>query len=55
MTYCTPYWVSDYTYNKLLGPVQALAKLAHPAPDHRTQKYRTLFVRQDGSLQWGSS
>jgi hypothetical protein len=55
MTYCTPYWVSDYTYNKLLEPVQTLAKLAHPTPDRRTQKYRTLFVRQDGSLQWGSS
>lgn len=58
MGYCTPVWVSDYTFERVftrLAYVNGMALKAVPAPSSRKQRerVRTLTVRPNGTLGWG--
>jgi hypothetical protein len=58
MGYCTPVWVSDYTFDHLftrIAYVNRTALKVTPAPSSRVrrERVRTLTVRPDGTLRWG--
>ena len=52
MGYCTPVWVSDYTWNRLFERLEALAALGAKSDGDR---FRILHVDLDGGLAaWGA-
>ena len=60
LSYCSPSWVSDYTYGALAERIRRVASSAQSAPadeDASTaaepRQWRTLVVEQDGSMRWG--
>jgi hypothetical protein len=58
MGYCSPVWVSDYTFDKMftrIAYVNGTVPKVAPARAARgqRQKVRTLTVRPDGTLGWG--
>ena len=48
LSYCTPYWVSDYVFNKLVTPVQKIASMAAPTLPRQKTLMQTVFVLEDG-------
>lgn len=58
MGYCTPVWVSDYTFDRLFTRLAyvngTVPKQAPPSAARSARgKVRTLSVKPDGSLGWG--
>jgi hypothetical protein len=61
MGYCEPVWISDYTFDRLFLRIAYVNGLALPgslelggARASAGTKVRTLAVRPDGTLRWGS-
>ncbi len=52
MSYCGPEWVSDYTFDKLIHRMSAVAKQSLVIPGPATT-YRFVHVQPDGELSWG--
>lgn len=48
MSYCSPVWVSDYTFNALHDRVLAVAQLAGARTAGATQRWESWIVREDG-------
>ena len=62
MSYCNPYWISDYTYMALSNRIQFVNKTAKPHPKMarggapvQTTAYRFVTINADGSTKWGRS
>jgi hypothetical protein len=54
MGYCSPEWVSDYTYNALYKRVQAVNGVPNVMPTLAAPKpYRIVSIEPDGRLAWG--
>jgi hypothetical protein len=55
MGYCSPTWVSDYTYGALLTRVRAVAPLTAPVKGGIAVpgEYRFVQISPDGSPRWG--
>jgi len=56
MSYCSPIWISDYTYKALFDRISfvnssALVKL----PENFPEKWRSIVVEADGSVLWGDT
>lgn len=57
MSYCAPYWVSDYTFMKLFDRfaiVNKAMRVVHP-PELVDRVYARVAVQPDGSLAWRPS
>ncbi len=56
MGYCSPIWISDYTYNKLFERIKFVnnAKIVYP-PELLDRVYDRARIEMDGSLIWLSS
>lgn len=56
MSYCQPYWVSDYTYEALLNRMAFVGGSAYEfTPFTEPQTYRYVDVHADGTLSWGDT
>jgi hypothetical protein len=57
MSYCVPVWISDYTWSGIFSRINYVnglgARRVASAPAER-KRYRTLTIRADGRLHWGS-
>lgn len=53
MSYCGPEWISDYTFDKLIHRMSAVAKQSFVIPGPAVT-YRFVHVLPDGALEWGS-
>ncbi|HSQ61922.1 MAG TPA: hypothetical protein VLM85_01855 [Polyangiaceae bacterium] len=56
MGYCSPIWVSDYTYSGLFDRIVHVAQglpPSGPVAPAPPQNYRLVHLRPDGSLAWG--
>lgn len=56
MSYCVPVWISDYTWSGIFGRISDVNGIAPRlvGPSAPRARYRTLALRGDGSLHWGS-
>jgi hypothetical protein len=57
MSYCIPVWVSDYTFDALFTRIAYVNGLSQRSVERSTitpKRARTLVVKSDGSLRWGS-
>jgi hypothetical protein len=56
MSYCTPVWISDYTYSGLFERIAHVNGTAKSVVERRaTLPWRDVLVGGDGSLRWGST
>lgn len=56
MGYCSPNWVSDYTYSALYTRVQFVTKArSYISTESAPIRYRFVNVGRDGKLTWGRS
>jgi hypothetical protein len=56
MSYCQPYWVSDYTYEALLNRMAFVGGSSYEfTPFTEPQTYRYVDVAADGTLSWGDT
>lgn len=54
MSYCSPYWVSGYTYAHLYDRVVAIGSWKSTTSSASPVRYREMQVRPDGSVAMGS-
>jgi len=53
MSYCSPEWISDYAFDKIIHRMSYIAKETRIVGGF-AQTYQSLHVLPDGSVEWGS-
>lgn len=56
MSYCSPIWISDYTYQALFNRIAFVnASPMTKLPENFPERWRAIVIEADGSLVWGET